>query len=113
MRERLPGQNPIAEDDAALARAGIRRALGAAGLPLRVAAVGLAGAATAALSRDGRNRRPGAGLGWSGPRPISCSPPGGRLDPGARYGGARGPQLPEPVGRAATAGRRRTMTARD
>ena len=65
LRERLPGQDPAAEDDAALARARIRPAPEPAGLPLRPAAVGLAGAAgRRSITRSPRSRAAcSAGLG--------------------------------------------------
>ena len=50
LRERLSGQDPAAQDDAALARAGIRSAAAPGGLPLGTAALGDAGNTAGALS---------------------------------------------------------------
>ena len=60
LRERLPGQDPAAEDDAALARARICPAPEPARLPLGPAAMGLAGGAAGAVSRVRRCREPRA-----------------------------------------------------
>ena len=58
LRERLPGQDPAAENDAALARARIRPAPEPARLPLRPAAMGMAGGAAGAVSRFRQFREP-------------------------------------------------------
>src|SRR5439155_3662011 len=103
LRKRLPGQDPVAADDAALARTGIHPPAEPAGVSLRIAAVGLAGAAPGALSRPRRDRRPGAGLGRASSRPVPQPAPGPGLDCGARPAGAGGPQLSQPVGRRTAA----------
>ena len=103
MRERLPGQDPAAEDDAALARARICAAAEPAGLPLRACGYGHGwrrGRRFITLSPMSRAAC-SAGLGR---RARTLSPSAARrgLDRGARHAGAGRPQLPEPVGRAAT-----------
>ena len=97
LRERMPGQDPVAQDDAPLARARIRRKTEPGGLPQRPCSVGMGRAPSGALSRAYRDSRPGARLGRRPAWPLPHSASGGWLDRGARYAGAGGPQLSEPL----------------
>ena len=71
LRERMPGQDPVAKDDAPLARARIRQKAEPAGLPQRSCRVGMGGAPPGALSRAcrdsaaGRSAGPAAGAAGS------------------------------------------------
>ena len=107
VRGGVPGQDPAAEDDAALAGAGICREAEPAGLPGRPVPVGLGGAPAGPLPCARRARQPRARVARARPRAVSLPAVGRRLDRGARHAGAGGPQLPQPVGRAAKSAVRR------
>src|SRR5260370_28429528 len=61
----------------------------------------MGGAPPGALSRAYGVRQPCARLGGRPARPVPRSAAGRRLDRGARYAGAGGPQLSQPLGAAA------------
>ena len=90
MRERLPGQDPAAEDDAALARARVRPPAEPADLPLGSAAVGLAGGAARAVPRLRQHREPHARHGGQRARPLP--PPAARRAAGRRCATCRRPR---------------------
>ena len=60
--------------------------------------MGLGGTPAGALSRADRDREPRARLGRRASRPVPQPAVRRRLDRGARYAGARGPQLPRACG---------------
>ena len=99
LRERLPGQDPVAEDDAALARARIRQKAEPAGLPHRPFGCGHGWrAGRRSITRSPRSPAgcsagPAAAAAGSARLPLAAGWTGG-----ARYAGAGGPQLSQPLG---------------
>src|SRR5215468_10374965 len=91
VRERVSGQDSVAEDDAALAGAAICREAEPTGLPLWTLLVGLGSPPAGPLSCAGRACQPC-------PRAVPHPSAGQWLDRGARFAGAGGPQLPQLVG---------------
>ena len=98
VRKRMPGQDPVAEDDAALAGARTRQEAEPAGLPQRPCGMGMGSASARALSPTRGGSQPGAGLGRCAARSVPRVAAGGRLDQRARHAGPRGPELSEPLG---------------
>ena len=114
LRERLPGQDPVAEDDAPLARARIRQKAEPAGLPQRPCRLWAWVARRPALYHAlAEIAQPGARLGRRPARPVPRSAAGRRLDRGARHAGAGGPQLSQPLGAAAERRSREVSEARE
>src|SRR5271167_3004348 len=90
LRERMPGQDPAAEDAAPLARARICEKARSTSLADRSLAVVLGGAPTGALSLADRDGEPCTRLGRRPPWPIPQPPTCRWVDLCARLAGARG-----------------------
>src|SRR5690348_15120525 len=113
MRERLPDEDPAAQDDAALARARVREAAVAGGVSLRPQILGILRDAPAALSTVCRLWRALPRPDGTIARPLPHPAARRRLDARPRHAGAGGPQLPQPLGRAAPRGQGSMSDARD
>src|SRR5215467_15382325 len=101
VRERVSGQDSVAEDDAALAGAAIYREAEPTGLPLWTLLVGLGSPPAGPLSCAGRACQPCPRAARQWPRAVPHPSAGQWLDRGARFTRAGGPKLPELVGGAA------------
>src|ERR1700722_5250200 len=89
MRKRLPGAHPVAEIDAALARAGIRTPFNPGVSAVEFGTMGIRGTAAVAVSHGHPCSRIDVELVWPQARPVLTHAVRRRLDRGARSAGAR------------------------
>src|SRR5690348_3146977 len=116
LRKRLSDAHSIAEDDAAVARARIRKASRPQGATLGLGALGVPRPAAGALSRGEQYGQPRARSCWRRTRPVPLPAARLGLDRYARHAGPAGQELHDALGRAprpsGAAGRRTMSDAR-